>query len=178
MFCQKPPIDDNDPKKEFSIILPFLGPLSDKVQRRIKKLFRENITHGKLNVIFRTSNRLSQVLKYKDVVSPDLDSHIIYKFTCPSCNDGYIGETRKHYKVRYSQHLGISEYTDKPKTSGNPTTVRKHIIEKKCNCTSANFEIIGREADYHKRLIKESLFIKLHDFNINKQSTSTELFLF
>ena len=38
MFCQKPPTDDNDPKKEFSIILPFLGPLSDKVQRRIKKI--------------------------------------------------------------------------------------------------------------------------------------------
>ena len=108
----------------------------------------------------------------------DLISHIIYQFKCPSCNAGYIGETRVHHKVRKSQHLGISEWTGLPTKGGIPTAVTSHIMENNCVCTLDDFTVIGRETDYHLRHIKESLFIKLHDYELNKQTTSTELFLF
>ena len=108
----------------------------------------------------------------------DLNSHIIYKFECPCRSAGYVGETRQHYKVRYSNHLGISEFTGNHSNSGVPTSVTKHIREKKCNCSPNDFKIMGHEEDFHKRLIKESLFIKFYDFDINKQQTSTELHLF
>ena len=51
---------------------------------------------------------------------------------------------------------------DKPVGGGVPTAITKHIIEEKCKCALKDFKIIGNEPDYHKRLIKESLFIKLH----------------
>ena len=117
-------------------------------------------------------------MKFKDVVDSDYDSHLIYEFKCPGCNAGYIGETQTYFKVRSSQHLGISEFTGEPTTAGNPTSVTKHIREKECNCTLDNFRIIGRESDWHRRLIKESIFVKLNSPSLNDQQTSTTLYLY
>ena len=166
------------PQRDYRIVLPYLGPLSDKFQKRIKNVFKKLIPYGKINIVYKTQRRLSHFLKFKDVVNSDLDSHIIYHFKCPSCNAGYIGETSVHHLVRNSQHLGISEFTGKPTTAGVPTAVTKHILSKKCACSLNDFKIIGRETDYHRRKIKESLFIKLHDYDLNKQQSSTELLLF
>ena len=171
-------VKDTVSKKDYTIVLPYLGSLSDKVQRRIKNIFQSTIPTGKINVIFKTQRRLSHFLKFKDIVSPDLNSHVIYHFKCPSCNAGYIGETRAHFKTRSSQHLGISEFSGKPISNGAPTTVTKHIKSNKCACSLSDFKVLCREDDYWKRLIKESLFIKKFDYELNRQQTSTELFLF
>ena len=175
---EKKVIVDTVPKRDYTIVLPYLGPLSDKIQKRIKTVFQKIIPTGKVNIIFKTQRRLAHFLRFKDVIPSFLNSHIIYHFKCPSCNAGYVGETRVHFKVRSSQHLGISEWTGRPTKGGIPTTITEHLKENKCVCSLDDFSIIGREADYHLRHIKESLFIKLYDYELNKQSTSTELFLF
>ena len=166
------------PKKEYNIILPYLGPLSNKISRRIKTVFQRVIPAGKINIIYKTERRLSHFFRFKDKITSILSSHHIYHFKCPSCNAGYIGETRVHNKTRSSQHLGISEWTGRPTKGGVPTAVTKHIREKGCVCSLDNFTIIARETDYHLRLIKESLFIKFYDYELNRQQASTELFLF
>ena len=166
------------PKREYVITLPYLGPLSNKIHKRIKTVFQRVIPTGKINLIFKTQRRISHFLRFKDVAPPFLSSHLIYHFKCPSCNAGYIGETRMHFKVRCSQHLGISEWTEKPRKGGVPTSITKHIKENNCLCSYDNFSIIGFENDYHRRLLKESLFIKLHDYELNGQQTSTKLALF
>ena len=169
---------DTVPQRDYRIVLPYLGPLSNKIQRQIKKIFQNLISTGKINIIYKTQRRISHLLKFKDVVPSDFDSHIIYKFLCPSCNAGYIGETRVYHKVRNAQHLGISPFSGNPTTAGVPTAVTTHMRTNNCHCSLSDFSIIGRETDYHRRLIKESLFIKLHDYELNKQQNSTELHLF
>ena len=165
-------------RRDYTIVLPYLGLLSDKIKRRIKNIFHRFLPSGKINVIFKTQRKLSHFLKFKDVIPSNLSSHIIYHFKCPSCSAGNIGETRAYHKVRNCQHLGISEWTELPTRGGLPTTVTKHISEGKCECSLTDFKIIGRESDYHLRLIKESLFIKFYDYELNKQQASTTLFLF
>ena len=174
----KKEIKDTVLKKEFEIILPFLGPLSNKVHRRIKNLFQKIITTGNIRIVYKTTYRLSHVFRFKDSIPSDLRSHVLYHFKCPICNNGYIGETRVHFKVRSCQHLGISPFSDKPISGGVPTAITKHIEDNKCKCSLSDFKIIGSETDYHKRLIKESLFIKVFDYDLNKQQTSTALQLF
>ena len=151
--------------------------MSDKIKKRLKNVFQTFIPTGKINVIFKTQKRISHILKFKDVIYSDYDSHIIYQFKCPGCNAGYIGETRAHHVVRNSQHLRISEFTGKPIRAGVPTSISKHIEVNNCKCSLKDFKIIGRENDYFRRLIKESLFIKLHNPELN-QGTSTELYLY
>ena len=171
-------IVDTVPRRDYNIVLPYLGPLSNKIQKRIKNVFQKIIPTGTIKVVFKTQRRLAHFFKFKDAIPSDLSSHIIYQFKCPGCNAGYIGETRVYHKVRNCQHLGISEWTNRPTKGGVPTTITKHILEKKCVCSLDDFKIIGRETDYRLRLIKESLFIKYFDFELNQQLTSTELFLF
>ena len=134
-------------------------------------MFQKLIPAGKINIIFKTSKRLSNVLKFKDVISPDLESHIVYHFKCSCGNAGYVGETRMHHIVRSSQHLGISEFTGRSTTAGVLTAVTKHLKKDSCVCSLNNFKILGREADYHRRHIKESLFIKFYDYELNKQQS-------
>ena len=177
MFCKKI-VKDTVPKQEFRIILPFLGPLSEKIQRRTKKLFDDYIPAAKINIVFTSQRKLRNLFRFKDVIPSQYDSHVIYRFKCPSCNAGYVGETRVHHIVRNSQHLGISEFSGNISNSGVPTNVTKHIMTNNCNCGYDNFSIIGKEEDYHRRLIKESLFIKFYDDNLNAQQTSTKLELF
>ena len=177
LFRKKIPIC-TVPKKDYTIVLPYLGPQSGKIQKQLRNFFNRFIPAGKINLVFKTKRRISNFLKFKDVVHTDYDSHIIYKHTCPSCNAGYIGETRKHHIVRNSQHLAISEFTGKPISSGEPTNITKHFRDKGCNKSLKSFRIIGRENDYHRRLIKESLFIKLHNPILNEQKTSIKIHLF
>ena len=177
MFTQKVLVH-TAPKRPYEIILPYLGPLSHKVHKRIKNVFQKVIPGGQINVIYKTTFRVSHLFKFKDRVSPDLKSHVIYEFKCPTCNSGYIGETRVHFKVRSCQHLGISPFTEKPLSGSVNTAITQHTKQKQCKCTINNFKIIGSEQNYHKRLVKESLFIKLHDHDLNKQQTSTTLHLF
>ena len=177
LFIEKV-IKDTVPKKDYTIVLPYLGPLSNKIQKRIKNVFQKILPAGKINIIFKTSKRLSNILKFKDVIPSEIESHIIYHFKCPCGNAGYVGETRMHHIVRSSQHLGISEFTGRPTTAGVDTAITKHIKNNACNSSLNNFEILGREDGYHRRHIKESLFIKYFDYDLNKQQTSTQLFLF
>ena len=169
---------DTEPTKEYMIVLPYLGPLSDKIQKRIRNIFKLYIPNGIIKLVWKTDRRLSSFLKFKDVVDLSFDSHVVYNFKCSSCKGEYIGETRTHFKTRCSQHLGISEFTGKPTTAGVPTFVTKHIKENNCLCTLDNFVIIDRETDYHRRLIKESLYIKLYNPIINGKSLSTKLYLY
>ena len=104
-------------------------------------------------------------------------SKVIYSYTCPSCNTRYIGETDRHCKVRWSEHLGVSCFTGHP-VIGMSTAVRDHLIENTCNSSLNNFQIIGHENIKLLRELKESLFINQLKPELNKQVKSAKLFLF
>ena len=93
MFVKKPLVD-TVPKKDYIIVLPYLGPLSDKIQKRVRNLFKMYIPSGNINLVWKTQFRLSNYLKFKDVIASDYESHVIYEFKCPGCIAGYVGETR------------------------------------------------------------------------------------
>ena len=115
------------PKRSYEIILPYLGPLSNKIHRRLKSIFQTALAAGQIKVVFKTTSRLSHMFRFKDMVSPDLKSHVIYEFKCSTCNSGYIGEKRVHFKTRSCQHLGISPFTEKPLRSCVNTAITGHI---------------------------------------------------
>ena len=165
------------PKKEFLIVMPFLGSLSGKIEKRIRSLIQKMIPWGKVNIVYKTQCRVSQLFRFKDSIPNDLKSHLVYYFKCPSCNAEYIGETMRHSKVRWSEHLGISCFTNLP-VAGLRTPIRDHIIDKKCEASIENFKIIGREEKHNLLLIKESLFINLYKTGLNTKIKCADLSLF
>ena len=83
-------ITDTVPQRGYFITLPYLGPLSNKIQKRIKTVFQKIIPTGKINIVFKTERRVAHFLKFKDVIPSDLISHIIYQSKCPIHLDIYF----------------------------------------------------------------------------------------
>ena len=77
---------------------------------------------------------------------------------CGSCNATYYGKTKRHFKVRICEHLGISHLTGKKiKIDENkPTAIQEHLIC--CNYSSLfeDFSILTRENNDFELKIMES----------------------
>ena len=75
----KPPIASV--KKELFISLEFLGKMSLQVKKQLIEIFRTCKKDVKLNVVFKSSNRLKNAFRFKDIIPKSLNSKVIYKFT-------------------------------------------------------------------------------------------------
>ena len=64
----------------------------------------------KLNIVFRSSNRIRDALLFKDQIPKYMNSKVIYKFKCNLCNDVYIGETKRHFLARFRFKDQIPKY--------------------------------------------------------------------
>ena len=67
----------------------------------------------KLNVVFRSSNRIRNAFWLKDQILKYMNSKVVYKFECNICNGVYIGETKLHFLVSEYEHLEKSILTEK-----------------------------------------------------------------
>ena len=54
----KKPINYNVPKKEFFIVLPYLGQLSGKIQKQLRRVFQEAMPWAKIKITFKTHSRI------------------------------------------------------------------------------------------------------------------------
>ena len=100
-------------KKEVFICLEFLGKYSLQCKKLLIEIFRSCQINIKLNVVFRSSNRIRNAFRFKDQIPKYMNSKKIYKLQCNICSDVYIGETKRHFLVREYGHLGKSILTEK-----------------------------------------------------------------
>ena len=85
--------------------LTYIGNLShhikNKISKRCKEFCKEN---ANIKVVF-TSFKIENYFSYKDPIPDDLESFLVYKFTCASCSSNYIGETCLHFRTRIEEHI-------------------------------------------------------------------------
>ena len=121
----------------------------------------------KMNIkLVFSSFKIKNYFSYKDSISNDLKSFLVYKFTCASCSSSYIGETC-HFKA------GIEEHIKKVKFH-----IFKHLHSTTTCFDSYNslcFKIINK-ANYKFDLkIKEALHINWIKLNLNVQQNHLAL---
>ena len=158
-------------KKELIIILPYLGNMSQIVKTKLTKTMSKHMKFCKLIVIFQTNNRLKNYFRFKGFVPEALRSSLIYKAS-------YIGKTYRHYKVRVSEHQGVSPRTGKPVKGILSTSVRDHMLVCDHKVVREDFKFLGNESNRYLVELKESLFIKRDKPSLNKNLYSEELLLF
>ena len=161
------------------IMLPFLGNFTKRVENKIRHSMKQHLPSVKINFIYKASSRLRTLLSFKDKLPSQLTSGIVYKYTCSRCKSTYIGETIRHAKRRFCEHLGTSALSNKPVLNPAPSRIRDH--KKHCSIESSisDFSIIARDCVNEQRLlIKEALLIQKEKPNMNIQGASTPLFLF
>ena len=151
----------NNEKRYFK--LPFLGMYSKVTQNKIEKLCKRFCENVKVKVVF-TSAKLSQTFSYKGSYSSVLDSKVVYKCVCSSCNVTYVGQTHRHLTTRIDEHF----YKDKN------SHICQHLLSSSdCfnACSGDCFTILDTARTKPQLRIKESLFISWLKPTLNKQDS-------
>ena len=164
-------------KKEIFIRLEY------KVQskKQLIEIFRTCQKNVKLNVVFRSSNRIRNAFRFKDLIPSYMNSKVIYKYKCNICNDVYIGETKRHILVRQYEHIGKSILTEKPLeyNEKDATAIRKHCHHKDHRADVKMLRcLIGSASNkFHLKLKELLLILKMKpSLNIAKESMPLMLF--
>ena len=118
-----------DKENIFFIKLPYIGSHSDAVQNKIKELSVQLCKDINIKLVF-TTKKISSFFSTKDVIPSTLRSHVVYNFTCASCNASYVGQTTRHFNVRVNEHLN---------KKSTPSGIFKHLGENSgCRLAATN----------------------------------------
>ena len=169
------------PKKVITIVLPYLGSTSDSIKKNLRKALRSpSLNCCDIRFVFRITSRLSSYMRFKESNHKDLDSSVLYKYTCRRCNSSYIGETGRHWIARFSEHIGHSARTQKPIKGLHYTAIRHHWTTCGEKPTEDCFQRIGHErsGSLNLRRIQESIYICRDKPSLNKDTYSVPLYLF
>ena len=170
----------NVPKRNFLAKLPLLGTTSFQIQKKLQKLFSDKLTSCNLKIVFTSPVRVKSFFTFKDKLPKMLLSGLVYQYKCGGCNATYHGKTKRHFKVRICEHLGISHLTDKKvKIDNNKlTAIQEHLLCCNYSPSFEDFSILTKESNDFKLKIIESLLIARDKPILNKADSSLPLELF
>ena len=169
------------PKKEFIMVLPYLGSTSLRTKNALIRSFNKLLPFSKLKIVFKTSSRLSSWFSFKDKIPSSLMSGVIYRYTCAECNLCYIGSTKRYWEKRLEEHTHRSALTGGKLKGVQVFAPMQHMRSDTCPSSSMSreeFSIIGREKDPYLLRVKESIFISTEKPTLNGTTTSVPLTLF
>ena len=151
----------NVPKRNVFVKLPFLGSTSFQIRKKLQKLFSDKLTSCNLKIVFTSPVRVKSFFTFKDKLPKMLLSGLVYQYKCGGCNATYHGKTKRHFKVRICEHLGISHLTEKKvKIDNNKlTAIQEHLLCCNYSPSFEDFSILTRESNDSKLKIMESLLI-------------------
>ena len=109
-LCIKRPQETAE-KKILFLSLLYLGEISLQIRLKLRKSLKGLLNSCKLQIVFKSQKKLSNVFNFKDHLLFDVVSGVVYKYTCGRCNSTYYGEPDRHLKVSSGKHIGISPLT-------------------------------------------------------------------
>ena len=121
------------PKKDLMIVLPYLSKHSLQIHTRINCVIRNKLSHCNFRIVFQTKWKLINFFTFKDIIPVFLRSGIFYEFKCGGCNATCYGKTKRHFKVRMCEHLGVFALTGKRLKGYNGFVLKEHLF---CNHSS------------------------------------------
>ena len=79
--------------------------LSSNLKQKLGTCFKNSLPQCNINVILMSTNRLSSLFHSKDVIPKELQSHLVYKFSCSNWNIIYYDKTECYLNVRSSDDV-------------------------------------------------------------------------
>lgn len=105
--------------------------------------------------------------KIKSKTPIEVQSNVIYRIPCRSCNKCYIGQTGRYLKERVYEHKNDCRHY---LTKQNPTALVEHKINTGHSFNFDAIAIIGKQKNYKKRLLNEMIEIKKERNSVNKRT--------
>jgi hypothetical protein len=156
------------PKPAVTLSLPYLD--DEKValfESKIKDLVSTYYPQVELRLAYKTPKQIRELFKFKDQISSQLKSYVVYKINCRSCNACYIGKTIRHLRTRIEEHKnGIGSREEEV------SSVYKHMLENNHEIDFENVEVLDSATNDYRLRLKEALYIKKYKPALNIQVQS------
>ena len=152
--------------------------ISLQTRTKLRKSFIGLLNSCKLESVFKSQRKLSNVFRFKDHLPSDLVSGVAYKYMCGRCNSTYYRETDRHLKVRSRKRIRISPLTFKKTKPSKESAIRDHLLNCNIILSFGEFTTLTNRINKFDFESKESLLIKRDRPILNKSISSTKLFLF
>ena len=69
---------------------------------------KDKVPPCNIRFVFQTKCKINIFFTFKNKISSFLHSSIVYKFQCGGSDVTSSGKTKRHFKVKISEHIGIS----------------------------------------------------------------------
>ena len=159
------------------LVLSYLGPLSLQTRTKLRKSLQGIFNCCKLQIVFKSHNKLAKAFHFKDRIPKELTSGVIYKFQCGLCNESYYGECVRHLNVRIGEHIQISRLTRK-KVEPKGSAVSHHLLLCNHSPSFENFSVLTKENKKFALELKNILLVMRHKPSLNRNIRSAPLYLF
>ena len=159
-------------------MLPFIGKKSFQLRFKLVKSVQNNLSFRHLRVVFQSPYKLHTLSRFKDTLNKKIRSHLVYRYSCSSCNATYYGKTYRHFFTRAAGHMGISNLTSKRVKNVKESAVSDHLLQCYCAIDFDHFDVLASDTNSFRFLIKESLLIKRDKPVLNRTVKSFLLKLF
>jgi len=147
-------------KQKKYIVLPYSNNKVDAFASKLTKLVN-NTFDVELRVAFKSPKEIRHLFPFKDnIKDKHAQSLVIYKITCETCKQSYIGKTKRILIHR------IKEHNDTGKDSAIQTHRKEHPTH---NINPYNIEIVDRADTNSKLELKEELHIVAQKPELNIQ---------
>ena len=116
------------PKKDLVIVLPYLGMLSLQIRTRINCIMKNIFPYCNIRYDLKTKCKTNSFFTFKDKNPSFLRSGVVYNLQCGGCDATYYGKTKRHFKVRMCEHLGISTLAGKRVKGDDNSAIKEHLL--------------------------------------------------
>ena len=165
-----------DDRKTIWIRLPYLGNIGDNMKknclRKVKKCLKENVHF----ITCYETKKTAMFCSTKDSIPIHQKANIVYKVTCPGCNEDYVGKTDCNLVTRLNEHgfredQPMYQYLLKcehfahvidlhrlPDNDASATEInnKQHFV----NTIISNFCVLDTCCNWSQLLFLEALYIK------------------
>ena len=146
-----------------------------QTRTKSRKFLKDILNWCKLQILFKSQNKLAKTFRLKDCIPKQLTSSVIYKFQRGLCNESYYGECIRHLNVRIGVHIGISLSTKK-KAKPKGSAVSDHLLLCNHSPSFENFSVLTKENKKFLLELKECLLIMRDKTFLNRKIRSAPLY--
>ena len=114
-------------KKCLYFKIPYFRDNTNKYfKEEITKVLNKYFPQIKAIPVFYNNNRIKNFTNHKERITPSSESGIVYGYTCSSCQQAYVGSTKKTLLSRIHDHKGTSIRTGRPLSIPMFSAIRSH----------------------------------------------------
>ena len=162
---------ENENCKKF-LKIPYENEASLNFRNKITTLFSK-FWGSEVKGILIPKNKLGKLIKNKQNGDMSIASNLAYLFTCPVCQEIYVGKTARHVSIRIGEHISKSWKTGKEVKASKTSAISEHRIKHdylmKFDKSCFNILKINSSGSWLGRKVLEALLIRNLRPSLNNQ---------